>query len=135
MTDGFRSMIGVVELLSCPLFSAVYERDFHRGPSLADGTSFFAGEDIWSPQQFGVIGEVQALYDEYAILLLRRPQACGSTMCLVWRQQISALVLTNHKMLTFRSPLTNGSTDHSRPMRIEIVPFCDRLHTHANRAF
>ena len=93
MSDGFRSMIGIVELLSCPLFSAVYRRDFQRGPSLADGTSFFVRENIWSPQQFGVIGEVQALclYDEYAILLLGKPQACGSTMCVVWRQQISAL--------------------------------------------
>ena len=93
MSDGFRSMIGVVELLSCPLFSAVYGHDFQRGPSLADGTSFFVREDIWSPQQFGVISEVQALclYDEYAILLLGKPQACGSKMRLVWRQQISAL--------------------------------------------
>ncbi|KAF8239254.1 hypothetical protein L208DRAFT_1238324, partial [Tricholoma matsutake] len=45
------------------------------------------------PQQFGVIGEVQALclHDKYAIPLLGRPQACGSTMCLVWQQEISAL--------------------------------------------
>ena len=75
MSDGFHLMNGVVELLSCPLFGAVYRRDFQRGLSLADGTSFFVWEDIWSPQQFGVIGEVQALclYDEYAILLLGKP--------------------------------------------------------------
>ena len=68
MSAGFRSMLGAVELLSCSLFSAVYGRDFHRGPKLADGTSFFAGEDIWSPQQFGVIGEVRdfSVHDEYA---------------------------------------------------------------------
>ncbi|KAF8233550.1 hypothetical protein L208DRAFT_1266106 [Tricholoma matsutake] len=82
-----------MEQLPCPLFSPIYRRDFQRGPSFADGMSFFAGEDIWTPQQFGVIGEVQALclHDEYAILLLDRPQACGSTMCLVCCQQISAL--------------------------------------------
>ena len=82
-----------MELLSCPLFSVVYSCNFQRGPSFADGTLFFAGEDIWSPQQFGVISEVQALclYDEYAIPLLGRPPVCGSMMRLVWWQQISVL--------------------------------------------
>lgn len=31
------------------------------------------------------------LYNEYAVLLLGKPQLCGSTMQLVWQQQISAL--------------------------------------------
>jgi len=100
----FSLILGVLELLSCPLYSAVYGCDFHRGPKLADSTSFFAGEDIWSPQQFGVIGEVVDLsvHNEYAILLLGRPQVCGSRMHLVWQQQISALE---------RIELEDGSVD------------------------
>jgi hypothetical protein len=82
-----------IELQPSPLYNAIYKYDFQRGPLLPDGASFFVGEDISSPLQFSVIGEVESicLHDDFATLFLGQPQACGSAIDLVWRQQISAL--------------------------------------------
>ncbi|KAF8240089.1 hypothetical protein L208DRAFT_1234544, partial [Tricholoma matsutake] len=66
---------------------------FRRGLILADGTSFFVGEDASCPQQFSIIAEVQAvqLHNDFATLMLGLPEGCGRMMSLIWRQQISAL--------------------------------------------
>ena len=55
-----QSVIGVANLVSMPLYKSILRSDFHRGPCAADGTSFFIGEDISSPVQLSVIGEVKA---------------------------------------------------------------------------
>jgi hypothetical protein len=62
LDDGYLSVIDVVKLISTPLSKAVYGSDFRRGRVVADGQSFFVGEDVWTPQIFSLIGEVNELW-------------------------------------------------------------------------
>jgi hypothetical protein len=93
MDDAYHCMIGVADVVSSPLYKSIYGSDFHRGPCAADGTSFSVGEDISSPVQLSVIGQVKAMCvdDNGPILMLGRPEMCGETMHMYWRQEISAL--------------------------------------------
>ncbi|KAF8238417.1 hypothetical protein L208DRAFT_1242413 [Tricholoma matsutake] len=93
MDDDVQSMIGVADLVCTPLYESIFRPDFCRGPCAADGTSFFVGEDVSSPVQLSVIGEVKAtcINDNGLLLMLGRPEMCSKTMALYWRQEISAL--------------------------------------------
>ena len=112
MDDDVQSMIGVANLVSMPLYKSILRSDFHRGPCAADGTSFFVGEDILSPVQLSVIGEVKAMCinDSGPVLMLGRPEICSETMDLYWQQEISALE---------RIKLYNDFVDH----RVGVVRF------------
>ncbi|KAF8219945.1 hypothetical protein L208DRAFT_1544816, partial [Tricholoma matsutake] len=66
-----------------------------RGPVVADGKSFFIGENVWTPQIFSLIGEVNELWfngsENASVLMLGRPALSGAVMDLFWQQQILAL--------------------------------------------
>jgi hypothetical protein len=91
--EGCCSMMQAIASQLSPLYNSIYKYHFQRGPQLANGPSFFVGENIQSPLQFDIISKVQAmqLYDMSVTLLLCQPQACGMMMTLIWRQQVCVL--------------------------------------------
>ncbi|KAF8224126.1 hypothetical protein L208DRAFT_1513451 [Tricholoma matsutake] len=93
MDDDVQSMIGVADLVCTPLYESIFRSNFRRGPCAADGTSFFVGEDVSSPVQLSVIGEVKAtcINDNGPLLMLGRPEMCSKMMALYWQQEILAL--------------------------------------------
>ncbi|KAF8231802.1 hypothetical protein L208DRAFT_1467269 [Tricholoma matsutake] len=121
MDDAYHSMIGVADLVCTPLYTSTLGPNFHRGPHAADGTSFFVGEDISSPVQLSVIGEVKATYvnDNGPMLVLGRPELCSEMMYFYWHQEISALE---------RIELHDDFVDH----RLGICPCIKRWIHHSN---
>ncbi|KAF8232228.1 hypothetical protein L208DRAFT_1272892 [Tricholoma matsutake] len=93
MDNAYHSMIEVADLVSSLLYKSIYRSDFCRGPCAADGTSFFVGEDISSPAQLSVIGQVKAMCinNNGPVLMLGRPEMCSEMMHLYWQQEILAL--------------------------------------------
>ena len=77
-----QSMIGVTDLVCTLLYNSIFGMDFSRGPCAADGTSFFVGEDVSSPVQLSVVGEVKAtcINDNGPLLMLGRSEMCSEMM-------------------------------------------------------
>ncbi|KAF8228639.1 hypothetical protein L208DRAFT_1486566 [Tricholoma matsutake] len=121
MDDNVQSMIGVANLVCTPLYESIFGLDFRRGPCAADGTSFFIGEDVSSPVQLSVIGEVKAtcINDNGPLLMLGRPEMCSKMMALYWQQEILALE---------RIELHNDFVDH----RLGACPQIERWIHHLN---